>query len=368
MTEPTTTNPERRARLEAAMAEYLIAADAGKAPEPEGWLARHPDLRAELAEFLADHAGLDGSSELRPAVAARLRSGTDSGGFGFRGVRCRQTGPRGHRRSRHDFHGRGQRPAPHDARRDASALLRRLRAAPGAGPRRHGRRLQGPAAQPQPPGRPEDDPRRPSSPRDDERPPVPERGRGRRPASTTRTSCRSTRSASTTASHYFSMKLIEGGSLDRAARRLRAPTPEAAARLVADGRRGRCTTPTSAASSTATSSRPTSCSTTEGQPHVTDFGLAKRVEGDSELTAVRRDRRHAELHGPRAGRRPRRGGDDGRPTSTAWARSSTSCSPAGRRSAATTVLETLRAGARARAGSRRARSTRGSTATWRRSA
>ncbi len=39
-----------------------------------------------------------------------------------------------------------------------------------------------------------------------------------------------------------------------------------------------------AASSTATSSRPTSWSTTEAHPHVTDFGLAKRVEADVELT------------------------------------------------------------------------------------
>ena len=40
-----------------------------------------------------------------------------------------------------------------------------------------------------------------------------------------------------------------------------------------------------------------------GQPHVTDFGLAKRVEGDGGLTALRRRPRHAGLHGARAGRR-----------------------------------------------------------------
>ena len=51
-------NPDREGRLEAAMAEYMIAADEGRAPEPESFLACYPDLRAELAEFLADQAGL----------------------------------------------------------------------------------------------------------------------------------------------------------------------------------------------------------------------------------------------------------------------------------------------------------------------
>ncbi len=58
MNEPTATNPDPQQRLEEAMAEYLMAADAGRAPEPEAFLARYPDLRAELAEFLTDQAGL----------------------------------------------------------------------------------------------------------------------------------------------------------------------------------------------------------------------------------------------------------------------------------------------------------------------
>jgi hypothetical protein len=40
------------------MAEYLMAADAGRAPEPAAFLARYPDLRVELSEFLTDQAGL----------------------------------------------------------------------------------------------------------------------------------------------------------------------------------------------------------------------------------------------------------------------------------------------------------------------
>ena len=44
-----------------------------------------------------------------------------------------------------------------------------------------------------------------------------------------------------------------------------------------------------------------------GQPHVGDFGLAKRVEGDGELTVTGADPGHAGLHGARAGLGPRGG-------------------------------------------------------------
>ena len=48
-----------------------------------------------------------------------------------------------------------------------------------------------------------------------------------------------------------------------------------------------------------------------GEPYVTDFGLAKRVEGDSEMTVSGRDPGHAVLHGPRAGVGPAGSRDDG---------------------------------------------------------
>ena len=73
MSDPTETNPDPKGRLEAAMAEYLMAADAGLAPEPTAFLARYPDLHAELAEFIADQAGLVRLVEpLRATPAAPL--------------------------------------------------------------------------------------------------------------------------------------------------------------------------------------------------------------------------------------------------------------------------------------------------------
>ena len=84
-------------------------------------------------------------------------------------------------------------------------------------------RLQGPAGQPQPARRPEDDPGR-------VRPPTTSCGgsrtRPRRsPCSTTPASCRSTRSASTTASATSRMKLVAGGEPRPAARGVLPTTP-----------------------------------------------------------------------------------------------------------------------------------------------
>ena len=49
----------RRQRLDEVIGAFLIAVDSGQNPDPREWLARHPELRPELAEFFADRERLD---------------------------------------------------------------------------------------------------------------------------------------------------------------------------------------------------------------------------------------------------------------------------------------------------------------------
>jgi WD40 repeat protein len=65
------TDPEAEARdrrVDQAIADYLRAQDRGEAPDRREWLARHPDLSPELESFFADHDGVDRlANPLRPA-------------------------------------------------------------------------------------------------------------------------------------------------------------------------------------------------------------------------------------------------------------------------------------------------------------
>ena len=46
---------------------YLEAAEAGRAPDRQEWLARHPEFASELAEFFAGREQLDRlAAPLRP--------------------------------------------------------------------------------------------------------------------------------------------------------------------------------------------------------------------------------------------------------------------------------------------------------------
>ena len=59
MSEPTNPDDPRRQRLDEVIGAFLVALDAGRNPDPQVWLARHPDLCPELAEFFADRQRLD---------------------------------------------------------------------------------------------------------------------------------------------------------------------------------------------------------------------------------------------------------------------------------------------------------------------
>ena len=79
-----------------------------------------------------------------------------------------------------------------------------------------------------------------------------------------------------------------------------------------------------------------------GVPKITDFGLAKRLEDEDrrpDTHAARSWARRATWPPNRPAARPRNSGRP--PTSTRWGPSSTTCSPAGRRSRGQTVMDTL---------------------------
>ncbi len=70
----------RDRRLCEILLDYLEAAERGHRPDPAGLLARHPDVAAELADFLEAHHWLERlTAPLRRATAPRAGSAAPCG-------------------------------------------------------------------------------------------------------------------------------------------------------------------------------------------------------------------------------------------------------------------------------------------------
>jgi WD40 repeat protein len=63
----------RELAIDAAIAEYLQAAEAGARPERETWLAKYPELRIELEQFLADRSAFRAAAEPVEQLTLPLR-------------------------------------------------------------------------------------------------------------------------------------------------------------------------------------------------------------------------------------------------------------------------------------------------------
>ena len=89
MTEETQDVSTRGADVNEILAAYLQALDAGQAPSRQELLARHPELAAELQAFFADHDELDQlAGPGRPGAESAARGGEPTLAQGETGVLC----------------------------------------------------------------------------------------------------------------------------------------------------------------------------------------------------------------------------------------------------------------------------------------
>src|SRR5580704_9259705 len=73
MTHDPNTSTERDRRLQEVLAVYLEAVEAGHQPKQEEWIARYPDLAAELTEFFANQERIANlAAPLKAAAPAEI--------------------------------------------------------------------------------------------------------------------------------------------------------------------------------------------------------------------------------------------------------------------------------------------------------
>jgi serine/threonine protein kinase len=256
MNRDATLNREREQRLDEIVTEYIKAIEAGRPPDREALRARHPDLAGELEEFFADQDRLEQwTAPLRPLGPGASLSATATFDSGTAVVPPPALGRFGDYELLAEI-ARGGMGVVYRARQVslnrvvALKMILKGELASDADVQRFHTEAEAAAALDHP-----------------HIVPIYEVGQHQ-------------------GQHYFSMKLVEGGSLSAVSRDVKGSVGERqrwAARLTA--KVARAVHYAHQRGLLHRDLKPGNILVdAQGEPHVTDFGLAKRVEGDSGLT------------------------------------------------------------------------------------